>query len=568
MYGTSQNPYQNKLITNQFIGRPIDNHIQLPIIKNKYRDIEDEKQKLINETLSFVNQKSKRAMAGRGPFINYPLYNQDVVTFLNNYPNSLMHYRPIKYFFQRPVQLDEKLHFPHQKNEILKNRSDFQSAQEIKRSINAKYAKPLTYKDLVGQAQELELPMAKVITAGEVNHKIEELNKIKDELFKLDPKRKMEIRKRNKTYWRVMSQLNKVLVFWRILNEFKAGSMKYKQEVNVVDRSFRADLIDLFKYISENLMTMEEFIIDNLGEYITFNSGNQKKNEESVFKVKHFIHKLFHDLSITVSDKSDIDINIRSIILSYISNNKTLPSGFLTTMDFNRLQFGIDWGTRMMNKERQAMVVCNLILYKVVINEILKNPRLYFKKMDAAKPGGGSNTRTIYDYMEVPKGGERIKKTKEELELEEFQRKDIVNVLNTNFTILRGIVNFIVKDAFKASPDQFQESIKEEYMFPYYVVNGVSYGGNKLKKKLIEDENEFSMKVDGHEQVSLFIRDNQRWINMYRMNAYAYCVNLVSIINLSEKKDFLSRKEVERQKRIEMLAEQRNNNEIFGDDDD
>ena len=62
----------------------------------------------------FVNNRLTKSI-NTNPFQNYPLYPRDIPNFYNNYPQSLFYYRPIRYFYQRPVQLDADNCFPHQK---------------------------------------------------------------------------------------------------------------------------------------------------------------------------------------------------------------------------------------------------------------------------------------------------------------------------------------------------------------------------------------------------------------------------------------------------------------------
>lgn len=572
MYGQFQNPAQNKLISNQFVGKPLDQHLKLPIIRNKFRDVEDEKQRLVNETLNFVGNKSKRALASRGPFTNYPLYNPDIVNFLNNYPQSLMHYRPIRYFFQRPVQLDERYHFPHQKEAIIQNRAEYHAAKDLRERIKPKYAKPLKYRDLVNEAEELELPMAKVITAGEVNKKIEELNKVKEDLFKLDPKRKKEIRQKNKRQWALLYKLNNILKFWKILDDWKKGSKKYKIEKTLLDRAQKADMITLFKYMGDILKGLEDYIIENFGDYFSFNSNNQRKNEDNIFKVKHFIHKIFHDLSISVSDKSDLDSNIRGTLLNYITEGSFVNPNFLTTMDFNRLEFGLDWKLINLTHERKAMILGNLMLYKVLMYEILRNPNLYFRNLEKTKIGG-TRVKHQYEFMEPRKPQERrndtIEKSKEELELEDIGKKDINKILENNFQIVNHILNYILRDAFKLSPPIQREKLKESFMFKYFVheANNIS-SDNMINVKLAGDDHEIARKLPVHEQAKVFIRDNQRWCNMYRMNAYAFCVSLVDLCLASEMQNQHAQSEISRERRVQELREKRRNDELYGEDEE
>lgn len=572
-FGTYQNPYQNKFMANQFVGKPMDQHVSLPQVRNKFRDVEDQKLNLVNETLNFVNNRSKRAMNGRGPFTNYPMYNPDIVNFLNNYPHSLMHYRPMRYFFQRPVQLDENTHFPHQKQSILHNRAEYETAKEISKNMPKRLAKPLKFSDLINQAEELELPMAKVISAGEVNQKIEELNKAKEELFKLDPKRRKEIRLRNRKHWQFIHKLSNITNFWRILQQFKVGSKKYQIDKTLLDRAQRADIGDLAKYFSRYIEGLETVVRENFGAYLVFNSNNEQKNEDSVWITKRFIQKLFHDLATATTDRNDIDPHVRAIIKNYIREGAFLPPNFISTQSFNRLQYGLDWGLRKLNHERQAMIVCFLVLVKTILLHILNSPQLYFPNIEKTKLGG-SKVKTEYEHDEknVKEHEEEKKKkeearkkffgdqkTKEDKMLEKLGRKDVMTIVLNNFEVIRGIVNYILKDAFKLAPNIYREVIKEKFMYRHFVYNG-QHGD--MKMKLAEDDNEFSKLAPINDQAKIFIENNQRWINFYKMNAVGFSMNLVE---LCQSNDPFKENNQERDKKEKNLAEKRRNDELYGD---
>lgn len=570
-FGTYQNPYQNKFFSNQFVGKPLDQHISLPMIRNKYRDVEDEKLNLVNETLNFVQNKSKRALKGRSPFTNFPLYNPDIVNFLNNYPHSLMHYRPIRYFFQRPVQLDEHMCFPHQKQEILKNRAEYETAKEVKKNMPKRWGKELKWRDMVNQAEELELPMAKVITANEVNNKIEELNRIKNELFKLDPQRRKELRQKNKKHWKLIYKLGNIVNFWKILREFKRGSMKYKNEKTLLERATKADMLDLTKYFSKTIDGLETVIRENFGAYLVYNSNNEQKNEDSIWVTKRFIQKLFHDLATATTDKNDIDPSIRQILLNYIDEGKFASPNYFTTQTFNRLQWGLDWSLLKMTHEKQAMILCYIVLYKVILLTILNNPKVYFPNIEKTKLGG-TKIKTEYEHDEVKlkqieeekKKKEEEKKTKyfgenklkEDKMLEQLGKKDVLAIVLANFEVIKGIVNYIVKDAFKLSPSIFKEAVKEKFMYKHFVVDAKE---ETRKTKIIEDANELDRLIKPNDQAKLFIEANQRWINFYKMNAIGFCMNLVELLYGGEmSKRNLADKESRDKKDNEMI-ERRNN---------
>ena len=72
----------------------------------------------MEKAYGFINNRLVRSINETHPFQNYPLYTRDMTNFCYNYPNSLFYYRPIRYFYQRPVQLDADNCFPHQKKII------------------------------------------------------------------------------------------------------------------------------------------------------------------------------------------------------------------------------------------------------------------------------------------------------------------------------------------------------------------------------------------------------------------------------------------------------------------
>lgn len=575
-FGMYQNPYQSKYFGNQFQGKPLDVHLSLPQIRNKYRDVEDEKLKLVNNTLNFVQKRSKRALNSSGPFTNYPMYNPDISNFLNNYPHSLMHYRPIRYFFQRPVQLDEHTHFPHQKSSIIDNRAQYNTAIEINRNLAKKYAKPLKYKDLINNAQELELPMAKVISAGEVNNKIEELNKVKDELFRLDPQRRKEIRIRNKKHWSLIYKLGHVVNFWNILNEFKVGRRRYRTSTHLLDRAAAADMLDLIKYFGRIVGGLRDIVQENFGAYLVYNSNNEQKNEDSVWVTKRFIQKLFHDLATATTDIGDIDPSIRNIILSYILNGKMIPPNWLSTQEFNRTLWGLDWCLKSMTHERQAMIVNLMVLYKAIILNILNKPELYFKNLESTKYGG-TKIKTEYEHDDeklkeredqqkekIAKAQSKFfGKSKDEKELDKLGRKDVMTIVLTNFSIIKAIMSDIVKDAFKNAPNIARETIKDKFMYKFKVYNSshVTFD-NDRKLKQGGDENEFAKLVNANEQASIFIKNNQRWISFYKMNAIGFCMNLVELVLQGEQDRIKKDIQADRDKKVEDMRNRRNDDEM------
>jgi len=58
-----------------------------------------------------------------------------------------------------------------------------------------------------------------------------------------------------------------------------------------------------------------------------------------------------------------------------------LPYGFLSTFEFNRLEFTTDGLLTNMNLDRKGMLVCFIVLYRILLVDIFKRYLFYFKKI-------------------------------------------------------------------------------------------------------------------------------------------------------------------------------------------
>ena len=263
-------------------------------------------------------------------------------------------------------------------------------------------------------------------------------------------------------------------------------------------------------------------------------SNNEQKNEDSTFVVKRFIHKIFQDIGTSTADVDDIDPNLRGVLLNYILNDRYLPPWYLSTQEFNRLEWGLDWSLKKMTHERQAMIVGLMVLYKCLLLNIMMKPELYFKNYEKAK-FGGTKIKTQYEHdeeglnerqhklqEEKEKNKKLFEKSKEEKELEKLGRRDVGNIVLNNFALIRVILHHILTDVFKFGPSIHRELLKEDYMYKFFVHKG----GNDVKLALAADENEFASNITKHDQARLFIEANQRWINYMKMNAQAFALNL------------------------------------------
>jgi len=97
--------------------------------------------------------------------------------------------------------------------------------------------------------------------------------------------------------------------------------------------------------------------------------------------VKSFTHQLYNDLSSAFVNSDDLPKSIRAIFKEFIREKAQLSPGFLSTFEFNRLEFDVRCRLNNMNKPRRALIIGFLIFYRTLICEIFKNYLTYFPKI-------------------------------------------------------------------------------------------------------------------------------------------------------------------------------------------
>ena len=109
------------------------------------------------------------------------------------------------------------------------------------------------------------------------------------------------------------------------------------------------------------------------GEKLTIITNDAKKKEDSIFIIKSFIHQLYNDLSSAFCSQSDLPEEVRTLFKSYLRDRSILPPGYLTTFEFNRLEFDVNGKLYKMNIERQSMMVGFILLFRVLLVDLFKN---------------------------------------------------------------------------------------------------------------------------------------------------------------------------------------------------
>jgi len=516
----------------------------------------------------FINDRLSRSI-NTNPFQNYPLYSQDMANFYNNYPQSLFYYRPIRYFYQRPVQLDADNCFPHQKKIInqLKERDNRIRNMLDKKPV--KYGIPKKMDDVIKSAEVVHYPKASLVSTVDLKKKEKEYAELKKKLEKLGPEGMRKRRKRNRELKNIMRKI--VLFNDFILNEraFGKAATNLRKEHFTHIQAAKANINEIKNFMLRLLHNIENFCVQFFAEKITIVTDNEKVLEDSVFVVKSFIHQLYNDLSSAFVNSDDLPKSIRAIFKEFIREKAQLSPGFLSTFEFNRLEFDVRCRLNNMNKPRRALVIGFLVFYRTLICEIFKNYLTYFpkiremgnpikdvlnKKIRKINPNivNGYSRRNIGSlHPELQNEVEKLnnKKTQNDKDIDVInkfngpdadtqilyykkRKMEIRNNLLFNFNFIIQVLDHILRRAFKANPPVYNDFFKNKHLYNLMVFSPEMNRKRQLVTSLENDDDiEFMNGIyTPSEDADVFLRDNQRWMHMYELSTIELCGDLATKI--------------------------------------
>ena len=524
----------------------------------------------MDRAYSFINNRLVRSINETHPFQNYPLYTPDMANFMYNYPNSLFYYRPIRYFYQRPVQLDAENCFPHQKKIIdqLKERDNKIRGMLDKKPV--KYGIPKKMDDVIKAGEIVHYPKASLISTVDLKKKEKEYEELKKKLESLGPEGMRKKRKRTRELKNIMRRI--VLFNDFILSEraFGKAATNLRRDHFTHIQAGKANINEIKNFILRLLSNIENFCVQFFGEKITIITEKQKLLEDSVFVVKSFIHQLYNDLSSAFVNPDDLPKSIKAIFKEFIREKAQLPPGFLSTFEFNRLEFDARCRLNNMNKSRRALIIGFVVLYRTLICEIFKNYLLYFpkiremgnpiqdvlnkkvKRSNQPKANGMSRKNMSNIHPDLQKEIENLnKKGKNENEkdiniINKFngpdadtqilyykkRKMEIRNNLVFNFNFIIQVLDNILRRAFKSNPPVYNDYFKNKHLYNLMVFSEEM----NRKRQLISasennDEIEFMKDLYTPSQdCEVFLRDNQRWMHMYELSTIELCGDLATKI--------------------------------------
>ena len=210
----------------------------------------------------------------------------------------------------------------------------------------------------------------------------------------LNKEQKSDLGSKHKNYkyqkvkrrWRMIRALVHMISLYKMLKNYAHSSMNIKSNKLLHLQATKESLIQLRNFILPCFHHLEEFCAEFFHKEIVYNTPNETDQRTSIFIVKSFIHQFFLDLSSNFAKDDDFPQPIKQIFNYFIKEGAVLPLNFLTTYEFNRLEFNHMFGLKNMNRERQAMMVCMLLFYRVILVDILDKYYIYFPEVRMMKP--------------------------------------------------------------------------------------------------------------------------------------------------------------------------------------
>lgn len=562
MYDGSYNIPQG-IHRNQFQqARNIINNPYLPIINTRRQILEEEQYKHVQNSLNYINNRAQRSLKFISRHNNIPMYDPGMYKLVNNFPQNLFNYRPIRYFFQRPVYYDTS--HPEVRRIVAERNTDDFVAQTMNKATKG-YAIPLKYEDLIKNGEVLNQALAKVIDPQDVKDQLIEIERQKNELIMRKENElyglKDKVNKKRMAAGENIKKLSKKIrmyMFYRIYFKFSL-SMKYiKSNEETITQNAKSSLDEIIKFAvsllkNKNLLDFLSKSLRNklvLGEsrskpntndigqnkadvipdqsntnveYLNnlktnnkkpnsffqgfadnkdsklqsnnndlINKNSEEKVDNSIFILKTTIHNLMNAITNSINKPEDIPLNVHKAFKSLIFDGALLPKGFLTTFEFNRLEWSLRIKLTRMNTEKKAMMISTIFLFRVIVMKILMNFLKYFPEFKKINDPSNPDMISNFDY---------------------------------NFKLIGTILAKIFSESIP-KPKVYKEYFKEKYLSKYFLMEKTK----PIEELVRSDEFELEKMLPVFKEGEEFIINNFKWTTLYKLSTSSFCLNMVDNI--------------------------------------
>ena len=219
-----------------------------------------------------------------------------------------------------------------------------------------------------------------------------------------------------------------------------------------------------------------------------------------------------------------------------------MPLGFLTTFEFNRLEFDNKLRLNNMNLNKQAMLIGFILFCRVIIMDIFKNYLDYFDSLRyLGNPIGDvlqfdlKTNQDVRDFAvnNVLRNIQTKNNANEQMSVLKQRKMKIRNNLKYNFNFVGQVLFNIVKNAFEDIP-VYEDDFKNNYLYQLLVYQKENKKHVKINGNYDDDiEMKFGM-FDNDEEAELFCQENKRWMHMYQINTVEFCKNFAKFVMENE----------------------------------
>ena len=182
--------------------------------------------------------------------------------------------------------------------------------------------------------------------------------------------------------WKVIRSCIHMMSLYKVLNTYSQHKRLIKKSKYDNFIKTANDLMQLRDYMLQLLPNIQKFCVKYFTKPLLYDDNTSlSEKEETMIIVKAFLHLMLTEFTSAFSDATNIPFYIRLLFKEYFQEGTELPFGFLSTFEFNRLEFGFDLKIKNMNLNRKAMIACMILFYRVLLGDILRQPFKYLGRL-------------------------------------------------------------------------------------------------------------------------------------------------------------------------------------------
>ena len=267
------------------------------------------------------------------------------------------------------------------------NKKNIRDAKIIYNKYEEQFINEMTIKSKKDKKQMLE--MINIIHETIPNEEQQDLDKKDDEEQKennsslINTETKFRIEK----WWKLVKNFANIYKFFQV-------TKKYSDEISSIKKT---DIEQKINNVLDEINTLRKWILDLQKEQwillTDFKNNNYSFTNSDPFsiitkntqKIFDFIRTFFDNFFKKSLEVNNIPEIISPILYSYIKKNAYYPSGYLSSLQINRMDFNFLGSAKNNNIEQCAMIISFLLICNIIVQQILLNIKEVFQKLTKTK---------------------------------------------------------------------------------------------------------------------------------------------------------------------------------------